>query len=108
MRAAATTAVVAGTAGAVRHHQAQKWAGQDQAAYESQQQADMQAQMAQQQMQMQQMQQQMAQQQMPQQQAAPASSPMMDQLNQLAQMHTAGILSDEEFAAAKQRLLAGG
>lgn len=26
----------------------------------------------------------------------------------LAQMHTAAVLSDEEFAAAKQRLLAGG
>lgn len=39
---------------------------------------------------------------------APASSPMMDRLNQLAQMHTAGVLTDEEFAAAKQRLLAGG
>ncbi len=113
MRVAATTAVVAGTAGAVSHRQQQRYAGQQQAAYESQQQADMQAQMAQQQMQMQQMQQQMAQQQMAQQQAAPApaapaGSPMMDQLNQLAQMHTAGILSDEEFAAAKQRLLAGG
>jgi hypothetical protein len=26
---------------------------------------------------------------------------------QLAQLHTAGVLSDEEFAAAKQKLLAG-
>jgi isopentenyl phosphate kinase len=101
--------VVAGTAGAVGHRQQQKYAAQEQAAYESQQQAAMEQQMAQQQMQMQQMQQQMAQQQAS---AAPApaaaGSPMMDQLNQLAQMHTAGILSDEEFAAAKQRLLAGG
>ncbi len=40
--------------------------------------------------------------------AMPVASPMMDQLNQLAQMHTAGILDDAEFAAAKQRLLAGG
>lgn len=112
-RAAVGTAVIAGTAGAVHHHQAEKWAAQDQAAYESQQQAAMQQQMYEQQMQMQQMQQQMAQQQAaPQQapppQAAPAAAPsndMMAQLNQLAQMHNAGVLNDEEFAAAKAKLL---
>jgi hypothetical protein len=111
VRAAATTAVIAGTAGAVHHHQANKWEAQEQAAYESQQQAAMQQQMYEQQMQMQQMQQQMAQQQAPAQAApaaAAANSPMMDQLNQLAQMHAAGVLDDAEFAAAKQRLLAGG
>jgi hypothetical protein len=37
--------------------------------------------------------------------AAPASSPMVDQLNQLAALHQQGILSDEEFAAAKAKLL---
>jgi hypothetical protein len=31
---------------------------------------------------------------------------MMSQLNQLAQLHAAGVLSDAEFAAAKQKLLA--
>ena len=36
VRAAATTAVVAGTAGAVRHRQDQKYAAQDQAAYDQQ------------------------------------------------------------------------
>ena len=36
VRAAATTAVVAGTAGAVRHRQDQKYASQDQAAYDQQ------------------------------------------------------------------------
>ncbi len=36
VRAAATTAVVAGTAGAVRHRQEQKYAAQDQAAYDQQ------------------------------------------------------------------------
>ena len=36
VRAAATTAVVAGTAGAVRHRQEQKYAAQDQAAYDEQ------------------------------------------------------------------------
>jgi Short C-terminal domain len=37
--------------------------------------------------------------------AAPASSAMIDQLNQLATLHQQGILSDDEFAAAKAKLL---
>jgi hypothetical protein len=32
----------------------------------------------------------------------------MQQLRELAQMRDAGVLSDEEFAAAKQKVLAGG
>ena len=36
---------------------------------------------------------------------APAPSPMIDQLNQLAALHQQGVLSDEEFAAAKAKLL---
>lgn len=32
------------------------------------------------------------------------SSPMIDQLNQLAELHKQGVLSDEEFAAAKAKL----
>jgi hypothetical protein len=36
---------------------------------------------------------------------AAAPSPMIDQLNQLAALHQQGILSDEEFAAAKAKLL---
>ena len=95
MRAAATTAVVAGTAGAVRHHQEQKYANQaaqqqgaDQSAYE-QGVADGQA-------------------------AAPAAAPApsggidMEQLKQLGELHDSGVLSDEEFAAAKAKVLAGG
>ena len=40
--------------------------------------------------------------------APPAAAPdLTAQLQQLAQLHTAGVLSDEEFAAAKQKLLAG-
>jgi hypothetical protein len=41
--------------------------------------------------------------------AAPAAggSDVMSQLQQLAQMKQAGLLSDEEFQAAKARLLAG-
>jgi hypothetical protein len=43
----------------------------------------------------------------PQQQApaAAASSPMIDQLNQLAALHQQGVLSDDEFATAKAKLL---
>ena len=37
--------------------------------------------------------------------AAPAqSSPMLDQLNQLAALHQQGVLTDEEFTAAKAKL----
>ena len=41
--------------------------------------------------------------------AAPAAAApdLTAQLQQLAQLHTAGVLSDEEFAQAKQKLLAG-
>jgi Short C-terminal domain len=35
---------------------------------------------------------------------APASSPMIDQLNQLADLHQQGVLTDDEFAAAKAKL----
>jgi hypothetical protein len=38
---------------------------------------------------------------------AAASTDLTAQLQQLAQLHTAGVLSDEEFAAAKQKLLGG-
>lgn len=37
--------------------------------------------------------------------AAPApSSPMLDQLNQLAALHQQGVLTDDEFTAAKAKL----
>jgi hypothetical protein len=37
---------------------------------------------------------------------APAAQPsMLDQLNQLTELHTQGALSDEEFTAAKAKLL---
>jgi uncharacterized protein with von Willebrand factor type A (vWA) domain len=35
----------------------------------------------------------------------PAQSSMLDQLNQLATLHQQGTLTDEEFAAAKAKLL---
>ena len=102
--AMATTAVVAGTAGAVRHHQDQKYANQA-----AQQQAESSA--VQNEQDMAQMQQQMAQMQAQQAQQAvapaPAAAPSLtDQLNSLAQMKASGILSDAEFEAAKAKLLA--
>jgi hypothetical protein len=40
----------------------------------------------------------------PAQQAPAASSPLVDQLNQLAELHQRGVLTDEEFASAKAKL----
>ena len=37
--------------------------------------------------------------------AAPETSPMIDELNQLATLHQQGVLTDAEFAAAKAKLL---
>ena len=41
-------------------------------------------------------------------QAAAPGSDLTDQLNQLAQMHASGVLTDEEFTAVRQKLLAAG
>ena len=89
LRMAARTAVVAGTAtavsGRVARRQNEKWEAQDQAQYE----------------------QQTGQQALAQQQAAPAA-PAEDpnaKLQQLAQLHEQGVLTDEEFAAAKAKAL---
>ncbi len=85
---AARTAVVAGTAtavsGRVQRRQANKWDQQDQEQYDQQQQD--------------------AQQQAP----APAPAPEDDtteRLQNLAQLHTQGVLTDEEFASAKAKIL---
>jgi len=88
VRAAATTAVVAGTAGAVRHRQDQRYANQA-----AQQQASAEQQAYDQQMAAQQA------------AAAPSGGIDMDQLKQLGDLHSSGVLSDEEFAAAKAKLL---
>lgn len=103
---AARTAVVAGTAtavsGSVQRHQQQKaYEQSEQQAYEAQQQqAAMDAAAAQAVANAQ------AAQAAP---AAPAAAPagddMMAKITQLAQLHAQGILSDEEFAAAKAKLL---
>jgi hypothetical protein len=83
MRAAATTAVVAGTAGAVRHRQEQRYATQDQEAYD----------------------QQMAAQSAAQAQTQPAEPAYMAELNQLANLRAQGIITQEEFDAKKKQLL---
>ena len=84
LRMAARTAVVAGTAtavsGRVARRQNEKWAGEDQAAYDEQ----------------------TAQQ--PVQQAPPADDKTAE-LQNLAQLHSQGVLTDDEFAAAKAKLL---
>ena len=116
VRLAAGTAVIAGTANAVRHHQDQKYANQaaeQQAQYDTaDQQAQMEALAQQNAIQQQQIQMMQQQQQAPAPQAAPApaaapagGNDLNSQLMQLAQLHTAGVLNDEEFAAAKAKLL---
>ena len=83
VRAAATTAVVAGTAGAVRHRQEQKYAAQDAQAYEAQQYEAGQQYAA----------------------AAPAEPDYVAELERLAQLKNQGIITEEEFAAKKAQLL---
>ena len=86
LRMAARTAVVAGTAtavsGRVARRQNERWAQEDQAAYD----------------------QQMAQQPVEAQQASPADDNTAE-LQNLAQLHNQGVLTDEEFAAAKAKIL---
>ena len=84
LRMAARTAVVAGTAtavsGRVQRRQAAKWDAQDQQQY--------------------------AQEPQDAQQAAPApEDDSTAQLQNLAALHTQGVLTDEEFAAAKAKIL---
>jgi hypothetical protein len=88
---AARTAVVAGTAtavsGRVQRRQAARWDQQDQAeAYQQQQAAQQYAPPP----------------------PPPAAEPEEDataQLQNLAQLHSQGVLTDEEFAAAKAKIL---
>lgn len=91
MRMAARTAVVAGTAtavsGRVAHRQATKYNEQAQEQYDQQQAQAAAAAPA------------------PAAPAEPAQDDQMTQLQNLAQLHTQGVLSDEEFAAAKAKVL---
>ncbi len=98
LRGVARTAVVAGTAsavsGRVQRRQAEKFAGRDAQIYADREQAYAQ-------------------------QVAPAAPPpppppaaappvdMMDQLSKLGDLHERGILTDDEFAAQKAKILAG-
>ena len=88
LRGAARTAMVAGTAsvvsGRVRHHQNEKWAQEQyeeelaaQAAYDPP----------------------------PPPPAASSEDDLIEKLKDLASLHDAGALSDEEFASAKAKLL---
>jgi hypothetical protein len=86
VRAAATTAVVAGTAGAVRHRQEQKYAAQDAQQY-AEQQAQYEAAAA------------------AAAPAAPAEPEYMAELTRLAQLRDQGILTPEEFEAKKKQIL---
>ncbi len=92
LRGMARTAVVAGTATAVSNRvsrrQARRWSGSD--PYGGQQQAYAEPQYAE-----------------PQyaEPAAPAAEDPMDKLRELAQLNKEGILTDEEFAAAKAKIL---
>jgi membrane protease subunit (stomatin/prohibitin family) len=86
LRMAARTAVVAGTAtavaGRVQRRQASKWDQQD---AQDQQQDDQQQQYAQ--------------------EAPAAEDDATAQLQNLAKLHTQGVLTDDEFAAAKAKIL---
>jgi hypothetical protein len=92
MRGVARTAVVAGTATAVSNRvsrrQANRWATQDEQAYYEQQQ-----------------------QYAPPPEPAPAPAPAapakdpIEQLKELAELHSAGVLTDDEFAAQKSKIL---
>jgi hypothetical protein len=114
-RAAVGTAVIAGTAGAVHHAQNQHWANQEaqkQAGYDAAYQqgaADAQAQQQQYAPPPQQYAPPPQQYAPPPQQYAPppAQDDLTSKLQQLAQLHASGVLTDEEFAAAKAKLLAG-
>lgn len=90
VRAAATTAVVAGTAGAVRHRQDQRYAAKEQAAYDEQQAAYQQG---------------VADQQAAASAAQPATPDYTAELQQLAQLKAQGIITDEEFEAKKRQIL---
>lgn len=111
VRGMAATAVVAGTAGAVRHNQEKRWARRDAEAYQA---SATQQQLADQQAQIENLQQQQYAPPPPQYAEPtpaappPAESATVQQLQQLAQLRDAGVLSEEEFAAAKQKVLAGG
>ena len=93
LRGVARTAVVAGTATAVSNRvsrrQANRWAGQEQAQYAQPQDQEPPRQYAP----------------PPAAPAAPTAADPIEQLQRLADLKNQGILTDEEFAAQKARIL---
>ena len=91
IRGVARTAAIAGTATAVSNRvsrrQGERWATEQDAAAYQQQQAYQQAPP-------------------PPAPAAPAAPDTLTQLQQLGELHAAGVLTDEEFAAQKAKILA--
>ncbi|HET6793396.1 MAG TPA: SHOCT domain-containing protein [Acidimicrobiales bacterium] len=92
LRGVARTAVIAGTAsataGRVQRRQQRRWARKDEEQYAAEQED--------------------AQQQAAYQQPAPSVGPSPDaieQLKQLGELHTQGVLTDEEFAVQKAKIL---
>ena len=85
LRTVGRTAVIAGTAsavsGRVQRRQGQRWQEQEMQEAQQQQQAA------------------------PPPAAAPPAEDMVTQLKQLAELHDQGVLTDEEFAAQKAKLL---
>ena len=79
IRGAARVGVAAGVAGRVRHHQEQKFAAQDQPAYEQEAPAAP--------------------------QAAPAEADYTAELEKLAKLRDEGVISAEDFEAKKKQLL---
>jgi hypothetical protein len=79
VRGAARVGVAAGVAGRVRHHQDQKWAAQDQDAYQEQA--------------------------PPAPQAAPAGADYTAELEKLAKLRDEGVISADDFEAKKKQLL---
>ncbi len=86
MRTAAVVGTAAVVSGSVQHHQQQKYAAQD---AEAQAAAQPEVQYVE----------------VPAQAPAAAAPDMNAELTQLAQLHTQGILTDEEFAAKKAQIL---
>ena len=80
-RVAAVGAVAGGTAGAVQHRQQGRWARQEEEQRAAQEQQQMAA-------------------------APPPEGNSMEKLKELGQLHESGVLTDEEFAAAKAKVLA--
>jgi Short C-terminal domain len=91
LRMAARTAVVAGTAsavsGRVQRRQARRWGGGDEAAEPEQVDDEPQP--------------------VPAQRSAPSTTDTLEQLKALGELKAQGVLTEEEFAAEKAKILAG-